>query len=191
VRKVLSLVACCVLSGCVVLSGCATAGGVQVEGEAAQVTPPPSTPPPPSGSAPSVDAVAVLRADPKVTAGIKGELTTPCLLDSSYPVSARYADVTLDGKPELLATVVTCEAKVPAGWDYRYNLGVYVYNLAVTPPAQLFAVEEPGADITPQPDFGLVVSHLRYKARDKSCCPSDSFDEAFKWTGSTFEPLKK
>ncbi|MEV4312585.1 hypothetical protein [Actinocrispum sp. NPDC049592] len=185
-RKVLTLVACCLA-----LSGCATAGGVQVEGAAAQVTPPPSTPPPPSGSAPSVDPVSLLRADPKVSAGIKGVLTTPCLVDGSYPAVGRYVDVTLDGKPELLVTVVSCDAKGPAGWDYRYNLGVYVYNLGVTPPTQLFAVEEPGADITPQPDYGLVVTHLRYKARDKSCCPSDSIDEAFKWTGSAFEPLKK
>jgi hypothetical protein len=183
-RKVLSLVVCCL-----VLSGCATAGGVQVEGQAAQVTPPPSTPPPPSGSTPSVDPVAILRGDPKVSAGIKAMLT-PCLLDS-YPVQARYSDLTLDGVPELIVTVSSCDSKMPAGWDYRSNVGVYVYTMTTTPPSDLYSVEEVGADITPEPDFGMVVSYLRFKARDKSCCPSDSLDVPYKWNGTAFEPLKK
>jgi predicted small secreted protein len=183
-RKVLSLVACCL-----VLSGCATVGDVRVEGAAAQVTPPPSTPPPPSGATPSMDPVAVLRADPKVSAGIKS-LLVPCIQDR-YPVDARYSDVTQDDVPELIVTVVSCDSKLPAGLDYHFNLGVYVYNTKTAPLTDLLSVEEPGVDITPEPDFGLIVSHLRYKARDKSCCPSDSLDVPYKWNGTAFEQLKK
>jgi hypothetical protein len=183
-RKVVPLIACCLA-----LSACATPGGVEVAGAAAQVTPPPSTPPPPSNVTPSVDPVAILRADPKVSANIKTTLT-PCLLDR-YPVDSRYVDVTQDGAPELVVTVVSCDEKTLADYDYRYNLAGYVYSLKATPPVQLLAVEEPGADIVEQPDFGLLVSHVRYQARDKSCCPSGSFAVLYRWTGTAFEQLKK
>jgi hypothetical protein len=182
VRKVLLVVA-----SCLALSACATPGGVQVEGVAAQVTPPPVTPPPPADATPSVDVVALLRADPKVSASIKAMLT-PCLLDR-YPVDARYADLTDDGAMELMVTVANCDGKVP-GLDYHDNLAVYVYNLKTTPPAELLAVEEPGVDIG-EYDSMLIVNHVGYLARDKSCCPSGVRSVYYRWNGSAFEQVKK
>ena len=176
------------LASCLALSACARTGGVQVEGAAAQVTPPPSTPPPPTNVTPSVDPVAVLRADPKVSAGIKA-LLTPCLGDH-YPVDARYVDLTQDGAVELIVTVSSCDGKEPTGWDDRDNMASYVYNLKTTPPAELMAVEEPGADIVPQDDL-VIVTHVRYLARDKSCCPTGTLPTWYRWNGTAFEPYKK
>ncbi|TCO62413.1 LppP/LprE lipoprotein [Actinocrispum wychmicini] len=172
---------------CLALSACATTGGVEIAGPAAQVTPPPSTQPPPSNVTPSVDPVAVLRTDPKVSDKIK-TLLTPCVGDR-YPVDARYADVTGDGSPELIATIASCDTKLP-GSDYRDNLAIYVYDLKPTPPAQLLAVEQPSADIYVE-DSALTVVYVRWQARDKSCCPSGVTTVPYRWTGAALEPVKK
>lgn len=182
-RKVVPLVVCCLA-----LSGCARVGGVQIEGSASQVTPPPSTPPPPSDATPSFDAVAVLRADPKVNPQIKAVLT-PCLLNR-YPVDARYVDVTNDGVAELIITVVICNGDMPATAYFRGTLAIYVYDVKSTPPAQLFAVEEPGVDLNEQPDVGLELWHSRYRDGDLSCCPTGLYSTSYRWNGTSFEQIK-
>ena len=94
------------------------------------------------------------------------------------------------GAVELIVTVSSCDGKEPTGWDYRDNMASYVYNLKTTPPAELMAVEEPGADIVPQDDL-VIVTHVRYLARDKSCCPTGTLPTWYRWNGTAFEPYKK
>jgi hypothetical protein len=189
-RRALPLLLACLV---LVLSACATAGGVQVEGPASQVKPPPTTPPPPSDVTPSVDAVTVLRADPKVSDKIKAALT-PCLEDQ-YPVSSRYVDLTRDGVPELIVTVLTCDSKVTSPIDvngvyFYYALANYVYSVKATPTTQLFASENPGEYLNPQPEYGFTLARPSYRPKDKSCCPTDQQTVAYKWTGTTFESRK-
>lgn len=181
-RKVLLVVV-----SCLTLSACATTGGVQVEGPAAQVTPPPTSPPTPANLTPSADPVAILRADPKVSDQIKS-LLTPCVVDH-YPVDAKFSDVTGDGVPELIVAVTSCDTKY-AGLDYRDNVAEYVYNLKTTPPTQLLAVEQP-SDILVEDATSLTVVYLRWLARDKSCCPSGVTQTLYRWTGTALEPVRK
>lgn len=179
------------------VSGCAMNGGVRVEGAASQVKPPPTTPPPPSGTTPSVDAVALLRADPKVSDKIKNTLT-PCL-QGRYPVDARYVDVTRDGVADLLVSVTVCELKVDADKALATYMEVargdgfvasYIYDLAAKPPVDVFALEEPGTT-TELDDGVLQVRRLEYQARDKPCCPSQEVYKIYRWTGTAFELIKR
>jgi len=176
-----------VVSCCLVLSGCAMTGGVRVEGPASQVTPPPSTPPQPSNVTPSVDAIALLRADPKVSANIKS-LLTPCAIDR-YPVDTRYVDVTEDGVLDLVIMVSTCDAKIP-GFDPRTNLAGYVYNLKSSPPTNILTSEQPWMDIETM-DSDVYLEVYKFSARDRSCCPSETVATLYRWNGTTLEPLRK
>lgn len=182
-RKVLAVVVTC----CLVLSGCATTGGVRVEGAAAQVTPPPSMPPVPTDVPPSVDAIALLRTDPKVSANIKS-LLTPCSYDR-YPIDTRYVDVTQDGVLDLVVMVATCESKMP-GYDPRTNLAGYVYNLKTTPPTNIFTSEQPWMDIETV-DSDVYLELYQFAARDKSCCPSQPAITLYRWNGTALEPIRK
>jgi hypothetical protein len=170
------------------LAGCATSGGVDVAGHASQVSPPPSPPTLPSGTPVSADAIAVLRADPLVSAKIKTELV-PCS-GGAYPTDDRYADLTGDGKAELIVTLVGCSreqkgAVMPSAVP-GYGYAGYVYDLATTPPTRLLGVEGVGVDLIPYTGEGndLAVIRSRYEARDEPCCPSDQTFVLYRWNGA-------
>ncbi|MPZ86000.1 MAG: hypothetical protein GEV28_38765 [Actinophytocola sp.] len=182
------------LCGLVLLgvTGCATQGGVEVEGGASQVSPPPSAPTLPSGTPVSTDGVAVLRADPAMNAKVKSTLV-PCAY-GQYPVEERYADLTGDGRAELVITVLSCPAKEvrqkesgaylssPAFGGYAG----YVYNLATDPPTRLLGVEESGLELVLNTGDGrdLTVVHSRYLPRDDPCCPTDQRLTLYRWNGA-------
>lgn len=177
------------------LAGCGPAtGAVQVEGQASQVTPPPVTPPIPTGATPSVDAVALLRADPLVSDKIKSTLT-PCVA-GRYPVDARYVDVTQDGVLDLLVSVLPCDLKAAAdsvsgGAFVRFGtVGNYVYDLKPKPPVDIFASAEPGQLIDQRGGL-LQLVKWEYRAKDEPCCPSLQTSVLYKWSGTAFEAVKK
>jgi hypothetical protein len=175
------------------VAGCAAeASGVQVEGRASQVSPPPSAPTLPRGTPESADGVAVLRADPTLNAKVKATLV-PCE-DGQYPVEERYADLTGDGRAELVLTVLSCPAKQirekdPAPYLTAPAFGGYagyVYNLATNPPTRLLAVEESGLELVLNTGDGrdLTVVHSRYLPRDDPCCPTDQWLTLYRWNGA-------
>jgi hypothetical protein len=175
--------------GLVLLAGCATRGVVQVEGAANQVKPPPTTTPLPRGTPKSVDPVAVLRGDPKVSAKIKS-LLVPC--DGRYPVDAQYSDLTGDGVPDLVISVVQCPVKASAP-VVRTGPGVagYVYNIKSDPAVRLLGIEEAGVELVVETGYGLVVLHDTYQAGDDPCCPSDQQFSVYRWNGKKFVEGKK
>lgn len=193
-RRVLAL-----LCGVTLLAaaGCGVPGGVEVEGRASQVTPPPSTTPLPSGTPVSADVIGVLRADPHLDPKIKSMLV-PCV-DGAYPVDDRYADLTGDGKAELMVNLFLCDdavrAKVVAeGLRYLGGAGYagFVYNLATKPPTRLFSVEDSSVELSPSAKNPreLLVIRNRWAPRDDPCCPTDQVVEFYRWNGVQFEVTK-
>ncbi|SDM49068.1 hypothetical protein SAMN04489726_1890 [Allokutzneria albata] len=165
----------------VLLAGCAAPSGVRVEGKAAEVERPlPTTV---AGQPVTVDVVALLRGDPKVNEKIKYMLS-PCE-SGRYPVDSRYVDVTGDGISEVVLNVQECRLTAYTG--YGYNRSGYVYALPPgQPPVQLFATEESGVVVQPDPGSGLVLVRGRYRAGDRSCCPSGEETTVYSWTGTSF-----
>ncbi|WP_143261773.1 hypothetical protein [Allokutzneria sp. NRRL B-24872] len=163
------------------LAGCAAPSGVRVEGRAAEVErPAPTTI---AGQPVTVDVVGLLRGDPKVNEKIKFMLS-PCE-SGRYPVDSRYVDVTGDGVSEVVLNVQECRAVTYTA--YGYNRAAYVYALPPgQPPAQLFAVEESGVVMQPDPGSGVVLVRGRYRAGDRSCCPSGEETTVYSWNGTAF-----
>ncbi|MFB9904055.1 hypothetical protein [Allokutzneria oryzae] len=171
--------------GCAALAlaavGCATQGGVRVEGKASEAERPVTTTV--SGQPVTVDAVALLRGDAKVGEKIKLMLTT--CENGRYPVDTRYVDVTGDGAAEVVVNVADCRGVAYAG--YGYNRAGYVYELRPgQPPAQIFGIEESGVLVQPDPGSGVVLVRSRYRAGDRSCCPSGEETTVYAWTGTGF-----
>ncbi|MCT2583700.1 hypothetical protein [Actinophytocola gossypii] len=181
-RRLVAVLCCAVLLGA---AGCATTGGVEVAGQASQVEPPPVVPPLPSGTPESVDAVAVLRADPAVPEKIKS-LLVPCE-GGSYPVVDRYADLTRDGVVELVATVLPCHwGQVPMPSETSgIGLAGYVYDLSADPPTRLLALEN-GVELLVDRGNRLVATASRYLAEDELCCPTDQRITFYTWNGTGF-----
>lgn len=105
------------------LAGCGVGGeGVRTEGPAGSGTATPSAAAAtPSLSAPTkVDAVAILKKDPKVSASIRRELK-PCGRDE-YPVDVSYGNLTGDRWPDVVVNVLTCGDAI--------GIGSYVYRRA-------------------------------------------------------------
>jgi hypothetical protein len=183
-------VSCCLLL--TLLSGCATTGGVQLAGPAAQVKPPPTSTPLPKGTPPSEDAVAVLRADPKLNSKIKSTLV-PCE-DGHYPVDDRYTDLTGDGVADLVVTLIPClllsKQSATAGRSMP-GYGAYVYNIKTHPAVRIFGTDEGGVELVPESDRMLAVVHNRYLVSDDPCCPTDQSFVLYRWNGSKFVEAKK
>lgn len=109
-------------------AACGTGGtGARDEGPAhasavagAVASPPPS----PSGSYRQVDAVALLRHDPEVSASVKRDLK-PCNGDD-YPVDVSYGDLTGGAASDVVVNVLTCADAVGVGsYVYRDDNGAY------------------------------------------------------------------
>ncbi|MBP0461192.1 hypothetical protein [Streptomyces montanisoli] len=102
--------------------GCSAGGtGMRDEGPAVpapveRTMPTPSQSPRPTAR--SVDPVALLRADPRVSEKIKDGLK-PCGADS-YPVNTSYGDLTGGSRPDLVINVTTCKDSI--------GIGTYVYR---------------------------------------------------------------
>jgi hypothetical protein len=175
------------------LAGCATTGGVQVAGPAAQVKPPPTSTPLPKGTPPSEDAIAVLRADPKLNAKIKSTLV-PCD-DGHYPIDDRYTDVTGDGVADLIVTLLPCLllSKQSAAIAARSLPGyaAYIYNIKTHPAVRIFSAEGGGVEVVTESDRMFAVVHDRYLVSDDPCCPTDQSFQLYRWNGTKFVETKK
>ncbi|WP_051840239.1 hypothetical protein [Streptomyces sp. NRRL F-5126] len=121
--------------------GCSAGGtGMRDEGPAVpapveRTMPTPSQSPQPTAR--SVNPVALLRADPRVSEKIKDSLK-PCGADS-YPVNTSYGDLTGGSRPDLVINVTTCKDSI--------GIGTYVYR--ATAAAQPSA--DPGHEVSEEP----------------------------------------
>lgn len=161
--------------------GCATGGtGTRDEGPAgsqpvAQVSPRSA----PSGTAPAVrrvDAVRLLKADPKVGKEVR-EVLEPCA-GKAYPVDTSYGSMTGGRSADVLVNVMSCADSV--------GLGTYVYRAREDGSYEnVFTVEVPAVYGTI--DRGdLVVTTQIYQAEDPMTSPSGSEVVTYRWTDERF-----
>ncbi|WP_432001706.1 hypothetical protein [Streptomyces sioyaensis] len=126
-----------------------------------------------------VNAVQLLRGDPKVGAYVKKTLYKPCAADA-YPVEVTYASLTGNSSPDIIVNVMTCADSVGIGsYVYRKRSGAQGgYD-------EVYGNEEPSvyAGIN---KGELEVSRQTYAARDKVCCPSGEDVISYRWKGGHF-----
>ncbi|MFE6742168.1 hypothetical protein [Streptomyces tubercidicus] len=168
------------------LAGCNPGGeGVRSEGAAS------STPVPPKGpvrSTPSpasplkhkkVDAVQLLKDDPKVGAFVKKSLAKPCAADE-YPVEVTYASLTGSTSPDVIVNVMTCADSVGIGsYVYRKHSGTKLgYD-------NVYTNEQPSVSVAVNKGE-LEVSRQTYERKDKLCCPSGEDVTPLRWKDGRF-----
>ncbi|MFJ6748441.1 MULTISPECIES: hypothetical protein [unclassified Streptomyces] len=171
------------------LAGCNPGGeGVRTEGSAT-ATPVPHGPvsnsPSPTATAASrkVDAVALVKGDPKVGGDVKKSLAKPCAADE-YPVEVTYATLTGSTSPDVIVNVMTCADSV--------GIGSYVYrkrdgrasgdNDGYT---NVFANEQPSVYAGVNKGE-LELSQQTYAPGDKVCCPSGEDVLTYHWAHDRF-----
>lgn len=167
------------LSG-LLAAGCSTGGtGVRDEGAAPagrgarSVQPPPTAP----ASAPfrRVDAIALLRADPKVGDRVKRDLK-PCA-STAYPVDTVYGNLTGTGVADVVVNVLTCGDAV--------GVGTYVYRVRGQRYENVFSLEEPA--VYAEIDRGdLVVTKQVYAKDDPIAYPSGEDVITYRWSADRF-----
>ncbi|MFF4433373.1 hypothetical protein ACFYZ4_29980 [Streptomyces sp. NPDC001513] len=170
--------------------GCATGGtGLRDGGPArsdavAKASPvAPSTPSDPSPGAASasgrpfkkVDPVALLKADPKVSAEIKRDLK-PCA-GKEYPVDVSYGKVTGSPAVDIVVNVLSCADALGRGsYVYRADGGSY---------ENVFSDEQP--PVYAEIDRGdLVVTKQVYGKSDALAYPSGEDVITYRWNGEAF-----
>ncbi|MEV5594156.1 hypothetical protein [Streptomyces sp. NPDC052496] len=166
------------------LAGCNPGGeGVRTEGTASS-TPAPTnrsaraTSPSPSASASyqKVDAVELMKHDPKVGADVKKSLGKPCAAEE-YPVEVTYASLTHGKAPDVVVNVMTCADSV--------GIGSYVYRKQGGSYENVFADEQPSVYAGVNKGE-LEISKQTYNTGDKVCCASGEDVMTYRWTGSRF-----
>ncbi|MEC4016861.1 hypothetical protein QMK28_11190 [Streptomyces sp. H27-D2] len=168
------------------MTACDTGGqGLRKEGPAksesvkrATPTPESAATPSPSGSpsAAEVDAVALLKADPKVSAHIKRALAKPCQ-GEDYPVDVSYGDLTGGTADDLVVNVLTCADDIGAGsYAYRRQAGRY-RNVFTSEQAPVYAEINRGE---------LLVTQQVYGEGDPVCCPSGEDVILYRWADHAF-----
>ncbi|MFG2225948.1 hypothetical protein [Streptomyces sp. NPDC048644] len=172
------------------LAGCNPGGGgVRSEGSAG---PTPGTPPrgaataSPSPSATAgykkVDAVGLLKKDPKVGADVKRTLAKPCAADE-YPVEVTYASVTGSKAPDVIVNVMTCADSM--------GIGSYVYRKDEDAHAGTDGYDNVFSNEQPSVSAGvnkgdLEISKQTYGSGDKVCCPSGEDVTTYRWSQDRF-----
>ncbi|MFF3271533.1 hypothetical protein ACFYWU_11455 [Streptomyces chrestomyceticus] len=166
------------------LAGCNPGGeGVRTEGTAS--SPPASAgrsvhapSPSPSVSAPyeKVDAVELVKNDPKVGDDVKKSLGKPCAAEE-YPVEVTYAALTHAEDPDVVVNVMTCADSV--------GIGSYVYRKKGGTYENVFADEQPSVYAGVNKGE-LEVSKQTYNTGDKVCCASGEDVMTYRWTGGRF-----
>ncbi|OKI34032.1 hypothetical protein A6A28_08660 [Streptomyces sp. CB03578] len=183
-----------VLVGTVLFAaGCSTGGtGLKDEGPAhtdsVSRTGPPPAPEPHASSGQSaraaspsgrpvtkVDPVALLKADPKVSADIKRELK-PCT-GKEYPVDVSYGKVTGNDAVDIVVNVLSCADALGRGsYVYRSEGGRY---------ENVFSDEQP--PVYAEIDRGdLVLTKPVYAKTDVVAYPSGEDVITYRWSGERF-----
>ncbi|MER5932637.1 hypothetical protein [Streptomyces sp. NPDC002054] len=167
--------------------GCSTGGtGLKDGGPArseavAKTAPTPS----PGGSVEAspmakIDPVALLKADPKVSAGIKQDLK-PCA-GKEYPVDVSYGKITGNNVDDVVVNVLSC--------DDAMGLGSYVYREDGGRYENVFADEQP--PVYAEIDRGdLVISKPVYAKSDTLAYPSGEDVITYRWSGEKFALLSR
>ncbi|MGW7277968.1 hypothetical protein ACWGIV_06585 [Streptomyces sp. NPDC054844] len=164
------------------LSGCGAGGtGARDEGPAhadavaGAASSSPTTSP--SKAPDRVDAVRLVKADPKVSAEVKRELK-PCVADE-YPVDVSYGELTGGSGPaeDVVVNVLTCGDAVGVGsYVYREEDGAY---------QNVFKAEEP--PVYAEIDRGdLVVTKQVYEKGDPVSSPSGENVITYRWASGRF-----
>lgn len=167
------------------LAGCNPGGeGVRSEGSASS-TPAPKGPvsssPSPASTAAykKVDAVQLLKDDPKVGPMVKKSLYKPCAADE-YPVEVTYASLTGSKSPDVIVNVMTCADSV--------GIGSYVYRKRSGAKGgydNVYTNEQPSVSAAVNKGE-LEISKQTYDTGDKVCCPSGEDVLPYRWEGGRF-----
>ncbi|MEW1633133.1 hypothetical protein AB0469_03575 [Streptomyces sp. NPDC093801] len=122
-----------------------------------------------------VDPVALLKADPKVSAEIKRDLK-PCT-GKEYPVDVSYGKITGSSVVDIVVNVLSCADALGRGsYVYRSDGGTY---------ENVFADEQP--PVYAEIDRGdLVVSKPVYGKSDAAAYPSGEDVITYRWNGEKF-----
>jgi hypothetical protein len=160
-------------------AGCATGGtGARDEGPAHSdsVTGLGASPvPSPSDTYRRVDAVALVKDDPKVSATVKRDLK-PCSGDH-YPVDVTYGNVTGGSADDVIVNVLTCGDAV--------GVGAYVYRAHDGRYENVFKAEE--SPVYAEVDRGdLTVTKQVYEKGDPVSNPSGETVITYGWTAGRF-----
>ncbi|MER5556599.1 hypothetical protein ABT001_33950 [Streptomyces sp. NPDC002793] len=162
--------------------GCSAAGtGTRDEGAAstqqvARATPSSTVPTGTAKPAPRVNAVMLVKGDPKVSRQLKNDLK-PCAGDE-YPVDTSYGSLTGGTTTDVVVNVMTCGDSV--------GVGTYVYRRAADGSyGNVFAAEVPAVYGTI--DRGdLVVTTQVYGSKDSVAYPSGEDVVTYHWTTDRF-----
>jgi hypothetical protein len=163
------------------LAACGTGGtGARDEGPAhvgsvAGAGAAPSDQPSASVTPNRMDAVRLVRSDPRVSAAVKRELR-PCV-PGDYPVDVSYGDLTGGTVDDLVVNVLTCGDAV--------GVGSYVYHRVDGRYENVFGAEE--SPVYAEIDRGdLVVTRQVYEKGDPVSNPSGEVVITYRWTGNRF-----
>lgn len=159
------------------VASCSTTGtGARDEGPAR--TDPVASSTPSSPSAPSVkrvDAVKLLREDPKVSKTVKRDLKA-CVGDE-YPIDVSYGNLTSAASADVVVNVMTCGDAV--------GVGAYVYRPSGKEYVNVFRAEEP--PVYAEIDRGdLVVTQQVYDKGDPVAYPSGEEVVTYRWSQGHF-----
>ncbi|MFJ8000278.1 hypothetical protein ACIQ7D_24600 [Streptomyces sp. NPDC096310] len=160
-------------------AGCST-GGTGTRDEGAAVTAPVERNVPTHKAsavtpATTVDALSLLRNDPKVSPRIKADLKQ-CGEDT-YPVDTSYGNLTGGTAPDVVINVMTCGDAV--------GIGTFVYREKDKAYENVFAAEEPAVYSTI--DRGeLVVTQQVYAKGDPMSYPSGEDVVTYRWGDGKF-----
>ncbi|PNG20428.1 hypothetical protein C1J00_20360 [Streptomyces cahuitamycinicus] len=129
----------------------------------------------PSKSPDTVNAVKLVKDDPKVAPEVKRELK-PCAADE-YPVDVSYGNLTQGSADDVVVNVLTCGDAVGVGsYVYREQDGSY---------ENVFKAEEP--PVYAEIDRGdLVVTKQVYEKGDPVSSPSGESVITYRWTAGHF-----
>nr|WP_208609603.1 hypothetical protein [Streptomyces atriruber] len=162
------------------LSACSTGGsGARDEGPArSEPVGSAAASPSPSASVPTkkIDAVRLVKEDPKVSPAIKRDLK-PCV-GKAYPVDVSYGDLTGGSASDVVVNVLTCGDAV--------GIGSYVYRAEGDKYENVFQAEEP-ASVYAEIDRGaLVVTKQLYESGDSVAYPSGEEVITYRWSTNRF-----
>jgi hypothetical protein len=162
-----------------VLSGCGTSGeGVRKEGPAQTDSAAKATPHEPSASTPAqerIDAVKLLKSDPKVSSQIKRSLK-PCA-KNQYPIDVTYGQLTQSSANDIVINVLTC--------GDSFGIGAYVYRPKGNSYENVYEAEQSPvyADIDRK---DLRITRQIYATGDAVCCPSGEDVVTYHWSDGGF-----
>ncbi|MFF8656353.1 hypothetical protein [Streptomyces huasconensis] len=162
------------------LSACSTGGsGARDEGPARSepvMSAAPSASPSVSVPSEKVDAVRLVKNDPKVSPAVKRDLK-PCA-GKTYPIDVSYGDLTGGSAADVVVNVLTCADAV--------GIGSYVYRAEGGGYKNVFTAEEP-ASVYAEIDRGdLVVTKQLYEKGDSVAYPSGEEVITYRWSAHHF-----